>query len=169
MLYATSLSVSLIGYRRQLQEHDVYEVLDRYRAALVGNQLAAAWKDEIERAEQQRQLLSERRSRESTVRSAKPSWIGGIIKRMHILQFIQRTQNAAKEGVSPPPWWHGYVLTVLILIANIVQVLAANGWVKHAYLVSIPARTGLVDMIFQKATRLSLTARQQNQFPDGKI
>ncbi|KAF9156296.1 hypothetical protein DFQ26_009411, partial [Actinomortierella ambigua] len=102
-----------IGYRRQLQEHDVYEVLDRYRAELVSNTLAAAWKDEIERAERQRQMLSEQRSHESTMRSAKRSWIGDVLKRMNI--------NIGTHAFS-------------ILTPNLIQ-----------------------------------KARQQNQFPDGKI
>ncbi|KAG0248509.1 hypothetical protein DFQ27_000862, partial [Actinomortierella ambigua] len=165
-----------IGYRRQLQEHDVYEVLDRYRAELVSNTLAAAWKDEIERAERQRQMLSEQRSHESTMRSAKRSWIGGVLKRMNINidafsiltpNLIQK--NAEKAGLPPPPWWHGFGLVILILFATVVQVLSIQSWLRHAQLVSIPTRTGLVDMIFQKATRLSSKARQQNQFPDGKI
>ncbi|KAF9973606.1 Multidrug resistance-associated protein 4, partial [Actinomortierella ambigua] len=48
-----------IGYQRQLQEHDVYEVLDRYRAGVVGKKLAAAWMAEVERAQQRQQRLFE--------------------------------------------------------------------------------------------------------------
>ncbi|KAG0242901.1 hypothetical protein BGW41_003301, partial [Actinomortierella wolfii] len=194
------------GYRRQLQEHDVYEVLDQYRANVVGKKLMAAWKAEVERSTvkpKSRGLLKRilRLTKESTVEEAeeqsgqsRPSVLSAIARAFwpeyiksglfielqdtcgiltpiliqRIIEFIQKTQSAASDA-DRPPTWHGYGLVILMLVISCVQNVSAQNWVRHGVKTSIPYRTALVDLMFQKATRLSSRARQQGQFTDGKI
>ncbi|KAF9159027.1 hypothetical protein DFQ26_007006, partial [Actinomortierella ambigua] len=172
-----------IGYRRQLQEQDVFDVLDRYRAEVVSKELADAWQAEVQHAEGPQPRPRPR----LLVVLARLLWTpylksGAFVELQDtcailtpiliqkILQFIQQSQAAARDGLDPPrPSWYGYVLVLLMLVLTMLQAMAAQGWVNHALKVSIPARTALIDLMFQKATRLSPKARQQNRFTDGKV
>ncbi|KAF8940193.1 hypothetical protein BGZ58_007436 [Dissophora ornata] len=165
-----------IGYRRQLQEGDIYEMLPKRRAEILGRQLRECWDEERRKAQ---------------VKGRKPSllramawfilphyWFAQVclvisdnLSRLvpfivlWIIVFLQDTQDETRP--SPPPVWYGYGLAVLLLFTCMSQSVLAHIWTMNSVRTGTLLRTALTDMIFRKATTMSSKARLE--FPDGTI
>ncbi|KAF9209799.1 hypothetical protein BGZ49_000986 [Haplosporangium sp. Z 27] len=164
-----------IGYRRQLQESDLYEMLPERRAGVLGFQLRGIWDNE------RRDAVAEGRQpsllRALTWFIVPHYWLGQVslfisdfpVKLvpfivLWIIEYLEWSQDNTR---SPPPVWYGYGLAVLLLISSMAITSTAQYWVIVSNRTGTLVRTGLVDMIFRKTTTMSSKARLE--YPDGKI
>ncbi|CAO3572786.1 unnamed protein product [Mortierella alpina] len=164
------------GYRRQIQEDDVSEMLPKWKTDVLGQQLHVRWEQEKVRAAakgQSPQLLR------ALVRFMLPTtWfvlgqgcllVSDNISRLvpfivlWIIKFLKDTQSNS----APPPSWHGYGFAFLLLTTCLMQSLMAQIWAMACDRSGLLLRNALVDMVFRKATVLSSKARLE--YPDGTI
>ncbi|KAG0025921.1 hypothetical protein BGZ81_006735 [Podila clonocystis] len=164
-----------IGYKRQLQEEDLWDMAPQWTAGVVGPELTASWNNEKARAAAKNQKPSLLRA---LVWFILPNyWIGIILMFLSdngarvipffvkwIIEFLRATQDTTSP---PPPLWHGYALAVALITTSMALAIASSLWVTYFVRSAILARTALVDMIFKKATVMSSKARLDN--PDSKV
>ncbi|KAG0370512.1 hypothetical protein BGZ54_006027 [Gamsiella multidivaricata] len=143
------------GYRRQLQEEDIYEMLPDRRANVLGQRMRGCWTEELKRA---------------AVKGRQPSLLRAMIWFTlpyywfgQIIVYLESTQ----DGPSPPAAWYGYCLAVTLFVSNLTQVLLGQVWVTYCARSGILLRTGLIDLIFRKATTMSSKARLE--YPDSTV
>ncbi|KAG9061585.1 hypothetical protein KI688_007164 [Linnemannia hyalina] len=163
-----------IGYCRQIQEEDLYQILDRRRSEVLGQALFDNWEAERRSA----QLKGRRPSLLMALfwsfwRRYLPAyiWLGladfsqivspSIIRLL--LMFLQdsQTQNP------PPPAIHGYGLALTLLFLSFNLIICAQRWGITTVNTGIYIRTALIDLVFRKATTLS--AKSHIRYPDGSI
>ncbi|KAG0325521.1 hypothetical protein BGZ99_000575 [Dissophora globulifera] len=164
-----------IGYRRQLQESDIYETLPKRGAGVLGKQLKAHWEEEKKKAQLKGRDPSLLRALGWFI--LPHYWFAQVclflsdnISRLvpfivfWIIVFLQETQDSRP---SPPPAWHGYGLTLLLLVTCMSQTGLNQIWSTASIRTGTLTRTALVDLIFQKTTVMSSKARLE--YPDGAI
>ncbi|KAG0083144.1 hypothetical protein BGZ92_011054 [Podila epicladia] len=163
------------GYRRQLQEEDLWDMAPKWTAAVVGPELTASWNNEKARAAAKNQRPSLLRA---LVWFILPYyWVGIIFIVLGdngiriipffvkwIIEFLRTTQDTTSP---PPPLWHGYTLAAALFVVSMVISIVNTLWITYFVRSAILARTALVDMIFKKATIMSSKARLDN--PDSKV
>ncbi|KAF9436584.1 hypothetical protein BGZ76_003536 [Entomortierella beljakovae] len=164
-----------IGYGRQLQEDDIYEMLPDRRANVIGPQLQEHWDNE---------------KRQAAVAGREPSlaraigwfilphyWLGqislfvsDIIAKvvpfivLWVIVFLEDSQDETKQ---PPPAWHGYALGVLLFVVSVMLTGSSHYWVIRSNRTGNLTRVGLIDMIFRKSSVISSKSRLE--YPDGKV
>ncbi|KAF9932287.1 hypothetical protein FBU30_008582, partial [Linnemannia zychae] len=162
------------GYRRQIQQDDLYEIIDRRKTAVLGQMLFDNWETE---------------KKSAFAKNRKPSLLRAIVKSFWrrylpalicleitdmamitnpsvmrlLLVFLQDTQTQNP----PPPAYRGYILAFTILFVSTTLVLFALRWNISTIKVGIYMRTALVDLVFRKATTLS--TKSHLLYPDGAI
>ncbi|KAG0196954.1 hypothetical protein BGX28_009530, partial [Mortierella sp. GBA30] len=162
-----------VGYKRQLEEDDLYEMLDKNKAATLYQGMSESWKREQKRAK----LKGKRPSLIRT--TVKAFWrryysaaigmeVGDAcqISAPLMLQLVVKFVNDSSSD-SPPPAWHGYGLAVAMVVIALVQNLFYQRWNLGSVVMGILIRGSLIDMVFRKATTLS--ARSHLIYPDGAI
>ncbi|KAF9575235.1 hypothetical protein EC968_003876 [Mortierella alpina] len=164
------------GYRRQIQESDISEMLPKWKTGVLGQQLHERWEQEKLRAAAKGQNP---RLLRALVRFALPTtWfalgqvcllISDNISRLvpfivlWIIKFLKDTQSDS----TPPPSWHGYALAFLLLATCLLQSILNQIWVMACDRTGLLMSNALVDMVFRKATVLSSKARLD--YPDATI
>ncbi|KAF9285261.1 hypothetical protein BGZ68_004019 [Mortierella alpina] len=164
------------GYRRQIQESDVSEMLPKWKTDVLGQQLHERWEQEKLRAAAKGQ---DPRLLRALIRFVLPTtwfvvgqgclFVSDNISRLvpfivlWIIKFLKDTQSDS----APPPSWHGYGLAFLLLATCLLQSVLAQIWVMACDRSGLLLRNALVDMVFRKATVLSSKARLD--YPDGTI
>ncbi|KAF9124551.1 hypothetical protein BGW39_008121 [Mortierella sp. 14UC] len=138
------------GYSRQIQQEDLYQIMDRRRADVLGQVLFDNWEAE------------KRCSLTSLVFNYFAQIINPSVMRM-LLLFLQdsQTQNP------PPPASRGYSLAFTLLLLSLTLATFANRWNITTNKTGIYIRTALIDLVFRKATTLS--AKSHLRYPDGSI
>ncbi|KAG0211857.1 hypothetical protein BGX28_007312 [Mortierella sp. GBA30] len=166
-------SLFRIGYRRRLEEDDIYEMLDRNKVAPLHQAMSENW----EREQQRAKLKSERPSLIRT--TAWTFWrrhyfavismeLRGtqsykvIFKTKQVIKFVN-----ASRSESPPPVWHGYGLALAMAAISLAQNTLYQQMNVSCLVLGILIRGSLIDMIFRKATTLS--ARLRLVYQDGAI
>ncbi|KAF9951567.1 hypothetical protein BGZ72_006947 [Mortierella alpina] len=164
------------GYRRQIQESDIAEMLPKWRTDVLGQQLHERWEQEKVRAAAKGQSP---RLLRALVRFVLPTtwfvlgqvclFVSDNISRLvpfivfWIIKFLKDTQL----GSAPPPSWHGYGFAFLLLTTCLLQSVLSQIWCMACDRSGLLLRNALVDMVFRKATVLSSKARLE--YPDGTI
>ncbi|KAF9901434.1 hypothetical protein EC991_006105 [Linnemannia zychae] len=167
-------SLFKIGYSRQIQEEDLYQIMDHRRTDVLGQTLFDNWE-----AEKRHAGIKNRRP--SLLRALFMSfwkqylpayiWLGiadfaqiinPSIVRM-LLLFLQDSQT--KDP--PPSVSRGYSLAFTLLLLSLTLATFANCWNITSNKTGIYIRTALIDLVFRKATTLS--AKSHLRYPDGSI
>ncbi|KAG0048480.1 hypothetical protein BGZ83_006567 [Gryganskiella cystojenkinii] len=165
-----------LGYRRQLQEDDIWQVAPEHETKLLGERLSVCWDDEKRKARIKGRKPSLVRA---IARFALPTyWFGQIclfisdnISRLvpfilgWIIAFLQDSQQ--DDESKRPPASKGYWLAFLLLATCMIQSILAAIWVAQCNRTGLFVRSALVDLIFKKATTMSSKARLS--YPDGTI
>ncbi|KAF9583434.1 hypothetical protein BGW38_009485 [Lunasporangiospora selenospora] len=146
------------GYRRTLQEDDIFDILPSRRAEVLGPSLSKYWE-----AEKQKAIAKGRKPSllRAVVDFGMPTyWYG------QVCLFIADSQSSDPEK-QPPPAWQGYSLAIGLFVISMLITVINQVWTLSSTITGILIRTGLVDMIFRKATVISSKSRLD--YPDGKI
>ncbi|KAK3822282.1 MAG: P-loop containing nucleoside triphosphate hydrolase protein [Linnemannia elongata] len=163
-----------IGYRRQIQEEDLYQMLDYRRTEVLGQGLVDNW-------EAEKQSASVKGRRPSLLRALVwsfwrqylPSFMWLILADFSqianpfvikmLLMFLQdsQTQNP------PPQAIRGYGLAFTLLFLSFSLIICAQRWSITAVSTGIYMRTAFIDLVFRKATTLS--TKSHLRYPDGSI
>ncbi|KAG0289416.1 hypothetical protein BGZ96_007013 [Linnemannia gamsii] len=163
-----------IGYSRQIQEEDLYQMLERRRTALLGQALFDNWETEKKTARSKGRRPSLLRALfKSFWRRYLPAFIwleladfsqivNPAVIRL-LLMFLQdsQTQNP------PPPAIRGYCLAFILLFLTFNLIICAQRWSITTVNTGIYMRTALIDLVFRKATTLS--TKSHLHYPDGSI
>ncbi|KAG0263849.1 hypothetical protein BG011_007937 [Mortierella polycephala] len=163
-----------VGYRRQLQESDLFEMLPQRKAAVLGQRLNDCWDQERRKAAAKGRNPSLLRA---MVQFGLPMyWFGQIcllvsdnISRLvpFILLWIIKYLKDVQDESSSPSSWYGYGLAIILLVTCMVQTQLSLIWVISSIKTAALLRTALVHMIFQKTTTMSSKARLEHS--DGAI
>ncbi|KAF9329893.1 Multidrug resistance-associated protein 1 [Podila minutissima] len=141
------------GYKRQLQEEDLWDMAPQWTAGVVGPELTASWKNEKARA---------------AAKNQRPSLLRALVRFILPYYWIIEFLRATQDTTSPPsPLWHGYALAAALFVVSMAISIVNMLWEAYFVRTAILARTALVDMIFKKATTMSSKARLDN--PDSKV
>ncbi|KAG0308528.1 hypothetical protein BGZ98_007707 [Dissophora globulifera] len=164
------------GFERQIQEEDLYRVIEKRRARVLGQKLMSHWS-----VEKQIQVEGDQRRGPSLLRAiVRTFWrdyllgyifleIGDVcqiappVVLQMILQFIQDSQTI----VPPPPAVKGYGLAISAFLFACGQNLLYQRWDALSINTGLFIRTALIDLVFRKATMLS--AKSHLLYPDGSI
>ncbi|KAG0281167.1 hypothetical protein BGZ95_006220 [Linnemannia exigua] len=163
-----------VGFSRQIQQDDLYQIMDRRRTDVLGQLLYDNWEAEKKHAKVNNRRPSLLRALfKSFWRTYLPAfiWLGiadlsqfinPSVMRM-LLLFLQdsQTQNP------PPPASRGYSLAFALLVLSFTLATVANRWNITSTKTGIYIRTALIDLVFRKATTLS--AKSHLRYPDGTI
>ncbi|KAG0380174.1 hypothetical protein BGX24_009789 [Mortierella sp. AD032] len=151
-----------IGYSRQIQQDDLYQIMDRRRTDVLGQLLYDNWEAERKHAKVNNRHPSLLRALFKSFWRNLSQIINPSVMRM-LLLFLQdsQTQNP------PPPASRGYSLAFTLLILSFTLATFANRWNITATKTGIYIRTALIDLVFRKATTLS--AKSHLRYPDGSI
>ncbi|KAK3841126.1 MAG: P-loop containing nucleoside triphosphate hydrolase protein [Linnemannia gamsii] len=163
-----------IGYSRQIQQADLYQITDRRRTDILGQLLYDNWEAEKKHAKANNRRPSLLRALfKSFWRRYLPAFIwlaiadfsqiiNPSVMRM-LLLFLQdsQTQNP------PPPASRGYSLAFTLLLISFTLATFANRWNITSTKTGICIRTALIDLVFRKATTLS--TKSHLRYPDGSI
>ncbi|KAG0324594.1 hypothetical protein BGZ99_001658 [Dissophora globulifera] len=140
------------GFERQIQEEDLYRVIEKRRARVLGQKLMSYWS-----LEKQTQAEGDRRRRPSLLRAiVRTFW------RDYLLGYI-----FLEIGVPPPPAVKGYGLAISAFLFACGQNLLYQRWEALSINTGLFIRTALIDLVFRKATMLS--AKSHLLYPDGSI
>ncbi|KAF9436204.1 hypothetical protein BGZ76_004588 [Entomortierella beljakovae] len=132
-----------LGYKRPIQEQDLYQMLDNRQAHILGQQLNDNW---------------EHVKRDASIKKKNPSLLKAII-----ISFIRDSQT-----MDPPPAAiKGYGLAALAFTMSVTQLLLYQRWSVCSFKTGLFIRTALIDVVFRKATTISAKARLL--YPDGSI
>ncbi|KAF9907006.1 hypothetical protein EC991_011401 [Linnemannia zychae] len=82
-----------------------------------------------------------------------------------VIQYLK--DNQSDDEASKPSAWYGYGLAVFLLVVCMVQVAFTEIFVRSMIISGALLRSALVDVIFQKSTRISSKSRLD--YPDGTV
>ncbi|KAF9121964.1 hypothetical protein BGW39_010133 [Mortierella sp. 14UC] len=163
------------GYKKRVEEDDLYEMLDHDRAGYLGRILTENWE-----AEKKRATLKGNGKEPSLLRATVVTFwrryyscIIGMelgdacqISNPLVLQQIINFVNAS-SSVSPPPARHGYGLAIGMVALALTTNICYQRWNLGSVKMGIYLRAALINMVYRKATTLS--ARSHLIYPDGSI
>ncbi|KFH68024.1 hypothetical protein MVEG_06754 [Podila verticillata NRRL 6337] len=161
------------GYSRQIEEDDLYEMLEENKAGVLAGQLSTKWEAEKLRALAKGKTPSLVRATVATFWGRYWTCILGmefgdacqISNPLMMQQVIAFAQNSA--GPNPPAAWHGYGLAVAFVAITLAQNVFYQHWNLGSVKMGIFIRAALIDLVFRKATALS--SRSHLIYPDGAI
>ncbi|KAF9361144.1 hypothetical protein BGX26_005518 [Mortierella sp. AD094] len=163
-----------LGFKRQIQEQDLYQVLDNRRASVLGQLLSDNWEREKTNARIKNRVPSLLKAIFwSFWNEYLPGYIcleigdvcqicSPVVLRM-ILVFIQDSQMM----VPPPPAIKGFGLAFSVFFLSQTQNMLYQRWSVCSLKTGIFIRTSLIDLVFRKATTIS--AKSHLLYPDGSI
>ncbi|KAF9575849.1 hypothetical protein EC968_001232 [Mortierella alpina] len=161
------------GYKRQLEEDDLWEMLDHNKAAYLHAGLSEQWEMEKKKAKLKGRQPSLLRA---TVKNFWRRYVAAVIgielgdacqiSAPLLLQQVIKFINSSNTD-SAPPAWHGYVIAVGMVVLTILQNLFYQRWNLDSMVMGILVRGSLIDMVFRKATALS--AYSHLVYPDGAV
>ncbi|XP_068237783.1 multidrug resistance-associated protein 1-like isoform X4 [Palaemon carinicauda] len=102
------------------------------------------------------------------VRTFGPSFLFGAILKLcyDLLQFVSplilRRLIAFTESGADEPAWHGYFYAALMFVAAQVQSLILGQYFEKMFLVGLRIRTGVISAVYQKALKVSSSARKES-------
>ncbi|KAF9090660.1 hypothetical protein BGX29_011350 [Mortierella sp. GBA35] len=166
------------GYKKRVEEDDLYEMLDKDKAGYLGGLLGDSWVAEKKRTSLKGKEPSLLRAVVVTFWRRYYSCIigmelGGLFTRHRVanhcfllsLQIINFV-NASHTDF-PPPAWHGYGLAVGMVALALMTNIFYQRWNLGSVKMGIYLRAALINMVYRKATTLS--ARSHLIYPDGSI
>ncbi|KAF8928491.1 hypothetical protein BGZ47_001580, partial [Haplosporangium gracile] len=81
-----------------------------------------------------------------------------------VIQYLKDNQS---EKTPKPSAWYGYGLTISYLIVCLAQTALTQLWVRSVVSTGALCRSAIVDLVFQKSTRIS--SKDRLDYPDGTI
>ncbi|KAK4305327.1 hypothetical protein Pmani_022778 [Petrolisthes manimaculis] len=94
---------------------------------------------------------------------------GALMKLSHdIVQYISPQILSAlinfveDESEMPPPFWHGYAYSVLLLLCTLLQSFLLGHYFKRMRVIGLQVRTGIISAVYRKALRISNSARKES-------
>ncbi|KAF9361387.1 hypothetical protein BGX34_007153 [Mortierella sp. NVP85] len=157
------------GYRRRIEEDDLYEMMDHDKSGVLTHALMENW---------------EAAKKKAALKGKTPSLLKTVIK-----TFWRRYYTAAvglfcgdacqvsnpliitfindSAGINPPPAWHGYGLAIGLVCLTLSQNMLYQRWNLGSVTMGIFIRATLIDLVFRKATKLS--SRAHLIYTDGAI
>ncbi|CAI5495011.1 unnamed protein product [Closterium sp. Naga37s-1] len=151
------------GYRRPLEDSDVWRLNDGDRTATVYGRFECAWREEKGRPKPW--LL---RALHSCF--GRRFWWGGFFKIGNdASQFVgplmlSRLLSAMQSG---EPAWHGYIYASIIFLGLVGGVICEAQYFQNVMRVGFQLRQAMVAAVFSKSLRLSHSGRQG--FSTGRI
>ncbi|KAF9134969.1 hypothetical protein BGW39_005266 [Mortierella sp. 14UC] len=82
-----------------------------------------------------------------------------------VIQYLK--DNQSDDETSKPSAWYGYGLAIFLLVICMVQTAFTEVFVRSVVISGSILRSALVDILFQKSTRISSKSRLD--YPDGTI
>ncbi|KAG0281307.1 hypothetical protein BGZ96_001186 [Linnemannia gamsii] len=161
------------GYKKRVEEDDLYEMRDNNTAGYLGRALTEKWDAEKQRAALKGKEPSLLRAVVATFWRTYYTCVIGMelgdvcqISNPLVLQQIINFVNASHTP-SPPPAWHGYGLAVGIVALTFCTNICYQHWNVGSIKLGIYIRAALINMVYRKATTLS--AHSHLIYPDGSI
>ncbi|KAF8931191.1 P-loop containing nucleoside triphosphate hydrolase protein [Dissophora ornata] len=165
-----------IGFKRQLQEEDLYQVMEQHRASVLGQRLRESWEAEKIKAQKDPKMRSPSLLR-AIVRTFWREYFPGYIylelgdvcqiTSPMILEMILKFIQDSQVMVPPPPASTGYGLAIAAFLQAVAQTSIYQRWNVRSISTGIFVRTALIDLVFRKATTIS--AKSHLLYPDGSI
>ncbi|OAQ32248.1 P-loop containing nucleoside triphosphate hydrolase protein [Linnemannia elongata AG-77] len=177
MFVAWTTPIFQRGYDHTLQEEDLFAIVPERKTEVQGPRLERLWKEEQERVR--------RRGKGETPSLLRtllwfilPTYWSGIVSLLafdalakvipfFLLWVIQYLKDNQSDETPKPSAWYGYGLAIAYLIVCLVQTALTQLWVRSVVGSGSLCRSALIDLIFQKSTRIS--SKDRLDYPDGTI
>ncbi|KAG0196953.1 hypothetical protein BGX28_009529, partial [Mortierella sp. GBA30] len=163
-----------VGFRRQIQEQDLYQIFEHRRARVLGQMFFDNWEAEKSRARDKKRAPSLLRA---IVRSFWVKYLPGYIclelgdicqiSAPLILEKLLRFVQESQASENRPSAGRGYGLAIAVFVVAFLQILVYGRWNLGSITTGLYLRTALIDVVFRKATTLS--AKAHLLYPDGTI
>ncbi|KAE8442444.1 hypothetical protein EG329_003345 [Mollisiaceae sp. DMI_Dod_QoI] len=155
-----------VGYKRQLEQNDIYLVNPNRSANVLTHKLKASFSKRVARGDRYPLLWA----MHETFRTE--FWIGGTCQFFsnilqvispftlrYLIQFAEDAYLAVQNGESPPHIGRGLGLVFGITFMQMCQSLGTNHFIYRGMLVGGQARGALIAVIFEKAMKISGRAK----------
>ncbi|KAF9558614.1 hypothetical protein EC968_006899 [Mortierella alpina] len=162
------------GFKRQIQEQDLYQMFERRHARVLGQLLLDNWETEKQRAKTKDREPSLLRA---VIRSFWVRYLPGYvclelgdmcqISAPLILEKLLRFIQESQSSETPPSAGYGYGLAVAVFVGALAQNSFYQRWNLGSIKTGLYLRTALIDVVFRKATTLS--AKSHLLYPDATI
>ncbi|KAI9204423.1 P-loop containing nucleoside triphosphate hydrolase protein, partial [Polychytrium aggregatum] len=160
------------GWKSPLQERDIWDVDDRYRASLLSDRFQENWLREVAKHPPSKYPLL-------AALWATFGWpfaLSGLLRIIadsmalispFILQAILNYLSNIQSPNNTDNGWYGYVLALVLFLVQIIQTLCLQWHFEITAKTGFCVRTALVSGLYRKSLLLSPRARQS--FTTGKV
>ncbi|KAF9172843.1 hypothetical protein BGX21_001195 [Mortierella sp. AD011] len=157
-----------LGFKRQIQEQDLYQIMESRRANVLGQLLYDNWEMEKTNARIKNRVPSLLRA---LIRSFWNEYLPGYIcleigdACLVCMPLVLRMDSQMMDP--PPPAIKGFGLAFGMFSISLTMSILFQRWSVCSLKTGIFIRTSLIDLVFKKATTIS--AKSRLLYPDGSI
>ncbi|XP_054441471.1 ATP-binding cassette sub-family C member 3 [Pteronotus mesoamericanus] len=179
--------LAILGYRRPLEEQDLWSLNEENRCEMVVQRLLEAWKKQQKQAAGHRataaagktvsteseELLGRRR------RPREPSFLQALLATFgpgflistcfmlvqSMLAFINpQLLSILIRFISNPtaPTWWGILVAVLMFVCSVIQTLIMQQCFQYIFVIGLRLRTGIIGVIYRKALVITNSVRRES-------
>eukprot|EP01119_Soliformovum_irregulare_P026270 TRINITY_DN9993_c3_g2_i1.p1 TRINITY_DN9993_c3_g2~~TRINITY_DN9993_c3_g2_i1.p1 ORF type:complete len:1457 (+),score=483.96 TRINITY_DN9993_c3_g2_i1:233-4372(+) len=157
-IYSWLNGILLLGYKRPLEDSDLYELPPNVMAQNVGRNLAEIW--EFEKIKAKPSLV-----KALAKAYGKEFFIAGVFKLMQDLLMLVGPillQSIIQFITSIQPNYMGFLYVALMFLASVGQSLSLHRYFHMGFRVGMQAKTGVIALIYEKSFKLSNKAKQKS-------
>ncbi|KAG8507864.1 Canalicular multispecific organic anion transporter 2 [Galemys pyrenaicus] len=177
----------ILGYRRPLEEKDLWSLNEEDSSQKVMQKLLEAWKKQQKQAALSRAAVASEKKvpNEGEVllggraRPREPSFLKALLVTFgpsflisscfkliqDLISFINPQLLSILIGfISKPnaPSWWGFLLAGLMFVCSMVQTLVLHQYFHHVFVLGLKLRTGIIGLIYRKALLITSSVKRES-------
>ncbi|KAM9597584.1 ATP-binding cassette sub-family C member 3 [Trichechus inunguis] len=178
--------MAILGYRRPLEEQDLWSLNEEDSSQMVVQRLLEAWKKQQKQAARHRTAAAFKKkvSSEDEVllgaqaRPREPSFLKAMVITFgptfliscffnliyDLLSFVnpQLLSILIKfiSNPSAPTWW-GFVVAGLMFVCSVMQTVILNRYYHYIFVIALRLRTAIIGVIYRKALAISNSVKRE--------
>ncbi|XP_029783715.1 canalicular multispecific organic anion transporter 2 isoform X2 [Suricata suricatta] len=179
--------MAILGYRRPLEEQDLWSLKEEDRSKMVVDRLMEEWKKQQKRAERHKAAVAsgKRVSSEDVgllggrPRPREPSFLRAVLATygssifvsicfkliQDLLSFVNpQLLSILIRFISNPvaPTWWGFLLAGLMFVSSLMQTLFLHQYFQCVFEMALRLRTAIIGVIYRKALVITSAAKRES-------
>ncbi|PRP75003.1 hypothetical protein PROFUN_07396 [Planoprotostelium fungivorum] len=149
------------GFVRPLQLRDMFALPSDFKSNVATERLEEEWERQLTKDKPSLWFAVARAFKRDIIRSCYLRFLTDALSFVpaamisSIIRFVSQNRSDSPGGNEKSPTWHGLMLVLIITITQIIWSIIINQFFHYAYCVGIQARTGVTNLVYKKAFKLS--------------